>query len=369
MSKKVLVIIALLLGVAIGLSGGLLLPKGDGALSAEPESPAAPAGEIVAAPAAAVSGPALTVTEIAAKNAAAIVEINTETMTMGGWIGQYISEGAGSGVIVSADGYIATNNHVVANARKITVHLSDGQTHEATLISTDQNTDLAVLKIDAANLTPVVFGDSSQLQVGDLAVVIGNPLGQLGGTVTSGIISALDRSITLENQTMRLLQTDAAVNPGNSGGGLFNSRGDLVGIVVAKSAGSGVEGLGFAIPVNEAKPVLESLMNYGYVKGRVYLGLNLAEVSPFTMQFQNAEPGLYVAAVVANSPADQAGFKPNDRIVRAGDAEINDYADLQAFLRDHAVGDEVTFRVSRDGRETTLRAVLGEYAPEPRNNA
>ncbi|MDR1321309.1 MAG: trypsin-like peptidase domain-containing protein [Gracilibacteraceae bacterium] len=375
MSKKAIALLTLFFGCAIGLVGGLILAGalalsgGVDALSSPDESAPPSERAVVAAPVLSIPGASLTVPEIAAKNAAVIVEINTETMAMGGWIGQYISEGAGSGVIISADGYIATNNHVAANANKITVRLSDGQTYEARLISSDQNTDIAVLKIEATGLTPAVFGDSSQLRVGDLAVVIGNPLGQLGGTVTSGIISALDRSLTLENQSMRLLQTDAAVNPGNSGGGLFNARGELVGIVVAKSAGSGIEGLGFAIPVNEAKPVIESLMTYGYVKGRVYLGVNLSEVSAFSLQPQNMEPGLYVAAVLPNSPAERAGFLPYDRIIRAGDTEISDYVDLQTLLRDHAVGDELVFRVIRDGSETTLRAVLGEYAPEPQNNA
>jgi serine protease Do len=367
MSKKTSVILALLLGGAIGLGGGLSL-GGGGALS-DPPPALSPERQVIAAPVAARASSPLTVREIAAKNAAAIVEINTETMTMGGWVGQFISEGAGSGIIVSADGYIATNNHVVDGARKITARLNDGQTYEAKLISADTKTDVAVIKIEASGLTPVVFGDSAQLQVGDPAVVIGNPLGQLGGTVTSGIISALDRTITLENQSMQLLQTDAAVNPGNSGGGLFNTYGELVGIVVAKSAGSGVEGLGFAIPANEAEPVIESLMNYGFVKGRVYLGVNLSEIDAFSSQFQNMTPGLYVAAVVPNSPADKAGFLAYDRIVRAGDAEIGSYADLQSFLQSHAVGDEVAFRVNRDGAEVTLRVVLGEYAPEPQNNA
>ncbi|MDR1603612.1 MAG: trypsin-like peptidase domain-containing protein [Gracilibacteraceae bacterium] len=365
MSKRASVIIALFLGAALGLSGGLTF--GGDAFVAEP--PAEPGErEVVAAPVAANLGAALSVREIAAKNAASVVEINTETMTMGGWVGQFISEGAGSGVVVSADGYIATNNHVVSDARKITVRLSDGETYEARLIGTDAKTDIAIIKIEASALTPVVFGDSTQLQVGDPAVVVGNPLGQLGGTVTSGIISALDRSITLDNQSMRLLQTDAAVNPGNSGGGLFNAYGELVGIVVAKTAGSGVEGLGFAIPTREAEPVIESIMNYGFVKGRVYLGVNLTDINAFSYQFQNMPPGLYVTSVVPNSPADQAGFRAYDHIIRAGDTEITNYADLQTFLQGCAVGDEVTFRVNRDDKEVELRTVLGEYTPEPQNN-
>jgi serine protease Do len=373
MSKKanaVLIVLALFVGGALGLGGGLSIASHAGALAPTAETPRLER-TVTTLPVTAETGTALTATEIAAKNADSIVEISTEAMQMGGWIGQFISEGAGSGIIVSADGYIATNNHVIADAGKITVRLNNGTEHEAHIISTDTKTDIAVLKIEAKNLKPVVFGDSSLLRVGDPALVIGNPLGDLGGTVTSGIISALNREITLENQPMNLLQTDAAVNPGNSGGGLFNVYGELVGIVVAKFSDSDVEGLGFAIPSRDAQSVIESLMNYGYVKGRVYVGVNLTEVSDddYRYRLNSLTPGLYVATVVPGSPADQSGFQPYDRITRAGDAEISSYADLQKILQQHSVGDTISFRVSRDGGETTLRVVLGEYSPDPSNDA
>lgn len=204
------------------------------------------------------------VSSVAAKAAPSVVAITTETMQgYYGRVQQSVATGAGSGVILTADGYIATNNHVISGASKITVTLSDGTQYPATLVGTDSQNDLAVIKIEASGLQAAVLGSSSSLQVGDLAVAIGNPLGELGGTVTDGIISALDRSITVDGETMTLLQTSAAVNPGNSGGGLFDKNGELIGIVNAKSSGTGIEGLGFAIPIDTAKPILEQLMAGG----------------------------------------------------------------------------------------------------------
>ena len=173
---------------------------------------------------------------------------------------------AGSGFIITDDGYVVTNNHVI-ECQTITIVMENGNIYSAVLLGGDR-TDLAVLKIDDKNLPTVTLGDSSELQVGELAVAIGNPLGELSGTVTAGIISALNRTITLDNQQMNLLQTDAAINPGNSGGALFNSFGEVIGINTAKNIQTGIEGLGFAIPINDAKPVVESLINFGYVRGR-----------------------------------------------------------------------------------------------------
>ncbi|MCR5482109.1 MAG: trypsin-like peptidase domain-containing protein, partial [Clostridia bacterium] len=201
----------------------------------------------------------LSIQEVIALAANSVVEITTEQVVNDSWMQQYVSEGAGSGVIISADGYIVTNNHVISGASKISVKLKNGKTYDAEVVGADTQTDVAVIKINESKLTAAVFGDSDKLQVGDLAVAIGNPLGQLGGTATEGIISALDRTLTIEGRQMTLLQTSASVNPGNSGGGLFNGKGQLIGMVVAKSAGSNVEGLGFAIPVNNVKTVANQL--------------------------------------------------------------------------------------------------------------
>ena len=184
------------------------------------------------------TGSSLTVSEIVEKSADSVVEIVTESVATDSWMMQYITEGAGSGVIIDSDGYIMTNNHVISGARKITVTLRNGDEYEAKLVGTDSTNDVAVIKInpDGKELTAATYGNSDQLVVGEMAVAIGNPLGQLGGTVSTGIVSALNRDITIDGQEMNLLQTDASINPGNSGGGLFNQYGQLIGLVVAKSS-------------------------------------------------------------------------------------------------------------------------------------
>lgn len=223
--------------------------------------------------------------------------------------GQRVSQSAGSGVILSADGYIVTNNHVVAGADSIAVRTRDGQSYTARLVGADSDTDLAVLKIEAGDLPPVVLGSSETLVVGETAVAIGNPLGELGGTVTSGIISALSREVTIDNQTMTLLQTNAAINPGNSGGGLFNSKGELIGVVNAKYAKEGVEGLGFAIPIDAAKPVIEQLISQGYVSGRVATGFTPIDLTDeaAAMRYRVSRTGVYVYQVTTSTDGFQSG--------------------------------------------------------------
>jgi serine protease Do len=213
----------------------------------------------------------LTIPEIAALNSNSVVEIYTESIVSNRRMGQFITEGAGSGVVIAdseSGGYIATNNHVIEGASKITVRLSDGTEHEAELIGSDSRTDLAVIKINESRLQPAVWGNSDTLVIGELAIAIGNPLGKLGGSVTEGIISAPSRDIEIDRQMMTLLQTTAAVNPGNSGGGLFNSRGELIGIVNAKYSGTDIEGIGFAIPANLAMSIVDDLIQHGTVTGR-----------------------------------------------------------------------------------------------------
>ena len=221
----------------------------------------------------------INIPSVAALTQNSVVEIRTESVTNSLFLRQFVTEGAGSGVIISEDGYIVTNNHVIQDARAITVALHDGTTYEAQLIATDSKMDIGVIKIEASGLTPAILGDSDSLSVGEPVVAVGNPLGQLGGTVTDGIVSALDREIILNNERRNLLQTNAAINPGNSGGGLFNADGELVGIVVAKSSGEDVEGLGFAIPINDAKPIIEDLIAQGYVGGRVSLGVTALDLT------------------------------------------------------------------------------------------
>ncbi|QHI72110.1 S1C family serine protease [Aminipila terrae] len=305
----------------------------------------------------------LTIKEIAALNANSVVEIKTEAMVTDSWMQQYVTEGAGSGVVISADGYIVTNNHVIENSNKITVTLKNNKSYEAKLVGRDDETDIAVLKIDATGLTPVVYGDSSALEVGDLSVVIGNPLGSLGGTVTAGIVSALDRSITIDGKDMTLLQTDASINPGNSGGGMFNQNGELVGIIVAKSSGSDVEGLGFAIPVNKVKKIAKELADYGYVRGRIDTGLTFVDLTSMrnAVFYGVTSLGIYVKSVDSDL-AKAAGFQSGDMIYYVGDKKISSAADLTSAFDKYKVGDKVKITVVRnnDNEMKKLTLTLGE---------
>ncbi len=304
----------------------------------------------------------LSVADIASITSNSVVAITTETVVTNNRMQQYVTQGAGSGVIITTTGYIVTNNHVIANASKITVTLADGSTHAAVLVGTDSKTDIAVIKIEGTELTAAVMGDSATLVVGELAVAIGNPLGQLGGTVTSGIISALDREITIDGETMNLLQTNAAINPGNSGGGLFNAQGELIGIVNAKSSGTGVEGLGFAIPINTVKPILEQLITYGYVKGRVTLGVKLIDINNLqTAALYNEKTfGVYVVEVDADSNAEKLGIQKGDYILTINGNTISESTDVKTALSALNVGDTATIAVLRDGTQIKLTGTLEE---------
>jgi serine protease Do len=307
----------------------------------------------------------LSIAEIAAQAAPSVVEITTESTVTGQRMQQVVVEGAGSGVIWSADGLIVTNNHVIEGASRITVRLADGTAYSAEVIGRDDQTDIALLRIDASGLTAASLGDSDDLVVGALAVAIGNPLGQLGGTVTDGIISALDRTITLEDDEMNLLQTNAAINPGNSGGGLFSGQAELIGIVVAKSSGSDIEGLGFAIPINDVVPVVDQLLQYGFVRGRIDLGLTLLDLvtEQAAMQYRVSRLGCYVLKVTSGSHADAAGFQSGDCILALADTSIATTADLNAALKQYVIGDTVSVTVLRNRQQLTLQLLLAEYQP------
>ena len=318
------------------------------------------------------TGSAMTVQEITAKTQDSVVEIKTESVQADTWMQQYVTEGAGSGVIIKSNGYIITNNHVIEGASKITVTTSNNKEYEAKLVGTDADTDIAVLKINARNLAAANMGNSSQLNVGDMAVAIGNPLGELGGTVTAGIISALDRSISIDGKTMSLLQTDTSINPGNSGGGLFNQYGQLVGVVVAKSSGSDVEGLGFAIPINTAADVASQLMKGGYVKGKPFTGMTYVDTSSqqqgndFSDIFGGSfgTPGQSTGAVyiqeVNTSNAKKAGFKAGDLVYSIDGEEIDSIETLSSIITSHKVGDTVTYIVLRDGQSIEIDLKLTE---------
>ena len=293
-----------------------------------------------------------------------VVEITTETATSGNNpFAQYVEQGAGSGVIMSADGYIITNNHVIANTSSIKVKTVEGAEYDAKLIGTDPQTDLAVIKIDADQLPAATFGNSNDLKVGDIAIAIGNPLGSLGGTVTTGIISALDREITIENETMTLLQTDAAINPGNSGGGLFDAAGNLIGIVNAKQSAAGIEGLGFAIPISDAIEILDELIQNGSVTTRPALNVSLYD---HTASFGNSDypDGVYIVQVIEGGAADQAGLKVNDRIVSFDGQTVQSASEVKQLLRRHKIGDVVPMEIERDGRTHEVKIKLSQQTAQ-----
>lgn len=309
------------------------------------------------------TGNGLTTSEVAAKASPSVVEIVTESTTTqyGMFGGTYTSQAAGSGVIISTDGYIITNNHVVEDANSITVTTYDNKEYSATLIGTDETSDIAVIKIDASDLTAATIGDSSKIEAGDTAVVIGNPLGTLGGTVTDGIISSPSREMVINNQSMELIQTNAEINSGNSGGGMFDGNGNLIGIVNAKdsgttSSGTVIEGIGFAIPINTAMNVADELMKYGEVVDRATLGVYLQEVSS---SYYNYTPGLYITGTADGSGAEKAGLRAYDRIVSADGNDISSQSDLTKVLRDKKVGDTISLTIERNGKQMDVEVTLG----------
>ncbi len=307
-----------------------------------------------------------TTSEVVKKTADSVVEIETEGVKTGSFAQQYVVQGAGSGVIISEDGYIITNHHVIEDANSVTVTLRDGKTsYTAAVIGSDSENDIALLKVDAKGLTPATFGDSSKLAVGDYVVAIGNPLGQLGGTVTDGIISALARDVVIEGKNMTLLQTNAQISPGNSGGGLFNSNGELVGIVNAKDSATEVEGIAFAIPINNVLDIIDDLKSYGYVTGKIDLGMQLTDITSNDTAFYYGvnQTGCYVLSVTRGSNAEAAGFHTGDLITKVNSTDINTSADVKNALKDSKVGDKVKFTVYRNGETSDLTLTLAEYVP------
>lgn len=275
---------------------------------------------------------------------------------------QLMERGTGSGVIYDKAGYIATNNHVVEGASEIIVSLSDGRTVKGKVLGADAVTDLAVVKIDADNLSVATFGDSDTLQVGEPAIAIGNPLGlEFRGSVTAGVISALNRSIEVGERKFNLIQTDAAINPGNSGGALVNADGEVVGINSAKVAVSGVEGIGFAIPINTAKPILQELAERGRV-ARPYLGASLMdqEIADRYGFEINLHGGIFLVKVVPGSPAAKADIRPGDIILSFNGNKVKTALDLRTALSKCKVGDRAEVTIMRNGQRESRTVVLEE---------
>lgn len=289
--------------------------------------------------------------------------------------------GVGTGIIMSKDGYIVTNAHVIyddehgyGEASSVQIQMSDEETtYDARIVAYDKEADIAVLKIDADNLTPAEFGDSSSCEVGETVVAIGNPLGlQFQNTVTCGIISALDRKVTINDNTMTLIQTDTAINNGNSGGPLINSSGQVIGINSAKmsstySGEATVEGIGFAIPMSEAKSIVDDLINYGYVTGRPQLGISCQDVTEAVSQAYNIPVGAYIFSVTAGGAADQAGLQPGDVITGIQDQTISTTEELNAVKNQYKAGDTITLTYVRAGETKKVDVTLAEVQQTENN--
>ncbi len=271
----------------------------------------------------------------------------------------YSTSSTGSGIILSEDGYIVTNNHVVEGGDSIAVTLDDGETYAAELIGTDVKSDIAVLKIDAQNLPAAEFGDSSQVEVGEAAIAIGNPLG-LNGTVTAGIISAVDREIQVGSSNMVLLQTDASINPGNSGGALLNEYGQVIGVNSAKISSEDSEGLGFAIPSNTVGPIVEELIDKGYVSGRPLTGINGRNVSALAAAFYNIPQGILVDQVAPESDAAAKGLTAGDVIIGVDDIRVENISDACTLRDEHKAGDTMKLTFYRQGSTHEINIQLME---------
>ena len=354
-----------LLGGMIGAGGVFLAQKMTAPEEAAPESTTMLVGNREVRPvetAAIDTSKLLTPAEVYAQNVNSTVGITT-AITTNFWGYTTTSAASGSGFILTEDGYILTNHHVIENSDSITVTLYDGTTYDAQLIGYDASLDTAVLKVEAENLVPVVLGNSDVLNVGDSVIAIGNPLGELTFSLTAGAVSALDREITLSTTTMDLIQTDCAINSGNSGGALFNLYGEVIGITNAKYSSSStseasIDNIGFAIPINDAMAIVTSIIEKGYI-AKPYIGVSILDVSEETQSY-GLPKGAAVKEIVEGSPAEAAGLQVNDIITRADDTEITGSDDLVDFIGARSVGDTVTLSVYRQGETVTVRLEIGE---------
>ena len=308
------------------------------------------------------TGRLMTPAEVYAANVGSTVGITT-SVTTNIWGFQTTSAASGSGFIISTDGYILTNHHVIDDADSITVSLFDGTTYDAALIGYDESNDIAVLKVDAENLSPVILGDSDQLNVGDQVLAIGNPLGELTFSLTSGLVSAMDRKVTLSSTvTMNLIQTDCAINSGNSGGALFNLYGEVIGVTNAKyssssSSEASIDNIGFAIPINSILAIVESIIEKGYIASP-YIGISVLDVSE-EMKLYGIPAGIAIQSVAEGSPAEAAGLKVGDVITAVNDAAMDSNA-LVDFIGSSNIGDELTISIYRQGENLTITITVGE---------
>ena len=314
------------------------------------------------------SGSTVSAVEIAQKVSPSVVGITNKGISSNNYFNLNIpvEQGYGSGIIISTDGYVVTNNHVINGASEVIVTLTDGTEYTAEVVGTDSQTDLAVLKIEATDLDAATLGSSSNLLVGEQVIAIGNPLGQqFSGSVTLGIVSALNRTMTIDEATYKLIQTDAAINEGNSGGALVNSVGEVIGINSVKVSGSGVEGLGFAIPIDEAKPIIQDLIDHGYVRGRPSIGVEIIELTKSIAYYYDlpSSYGLYVVKPVKDGGADKAGIRANDIIIGCNGKKVETLEELNEIKNEFSAGDTITLTILRNKQEMNIDVVLTESAP------
>ena len=310
----------------------------------------------------------LTPEEIYAANLGAAVGVNGN-VTTNVWGYTVKNPVSGSGFVISSNAttsYILTNYHVIDGVSDIKVFFADGKSYDATLVGGEQENDIAVLKIDAANLSPAKLGDSDSLTVGDTIYAVGNPLGDLEFSMSTGHVSALDRVIKTEesSESINMFQIDAAVNSGNSGGPVYNDRGEVIGVVTAKYSDTGVEGIGFAIPINDASSIAQDLITKGYVTGKAYMGVKLDErYNAMYSQYYGMPLGAYVYSVDAGSSADEAGLRAGDIITRLGDAEVTCYDDLHEAVKDFSAGDTTEVGIYRAGEDLSISITFDELTP------
>ena len=309
------------------------------------------------------AGEVLTPAQVYARNVASVVGITCGSTTLIG--GQSVQTTVtGSGFLLSEDGYVVTNYHVVAEASSISVVTQDAEPHEASLVGRDATADMALLKVEGDHFQPVTLGSSSELAIGDMVVAIGNPLSALEATQTVGYISGKNREVSTDSNVVNMLQTDAAINSGNSGGPLFNMRGEVVGITTAKysgasSSGASIEGIGFAIPIDDVMPLVDDLINYGYVNS-AYLGVMVSNMDEETAAYYNLPIGVYVQEVTPGYAAEKAGVQAKDIIVALGDCNVSNTSDLTRLLRNYKAGDKTTLTVYRSGAKVVLDITLDE---------
>lgn len=315
------------------------------------------------------SGQVLTPAEVYASNAGSVVGIVTQ-VTTNVWGQQVAQAASGSGFVLTQNGYIVTNYHVIEDADSVTVKFKNGDEFPAEIVGSEEENDVAVLKIDAQGLTPVRLGSSTDLVVGEQVAAIGNPLGEMTFSQTVGYVSALDKPLTMsDGNVINVLQTDCAINSGNSGGPLFNMYGQVIGITNAKysnngGSGASIEGICFAIPIDDVKDIIKDLMEHGYVTGKPYVGVTLATVNAQAAAQYGRPGGAYVQSVVAGAAADKAGLKKGDIITAVDGEEVDSHAAFIDIKNRHRAGDTVTLTIDREAKSMTLTLTFDEQKPD-----